>query len=222
MNQGSRMVAYRRILILCLGLPLLLGACLNLKQPSKKIAFYTLEYDPPQIADLEPLPLVLRMERFSIAPTYNTNLIIYRDSSFKRDSYVYHKWRTNPGALVPHFLSRDIRQSGLFEAVLHHESRFPFSYMLEGSVDEFFEWDLEETWNAVLSVSITLMAENEPDVSKRIIFQKTYGSRKACKQKNPRALAEAMSWAMAEVSRNIIKDIYYHLKDRTQKNLGSN
>jgi len=222
MNQGSHRVAYKRISILLLGLTVLFGGCLNLEQPREKIAFYTLEYDPPQMADLEPLRLVIRMERFSIAPTYNTNLIIYRDSSFKRDSYVYHKWRTDPGALVSHFLSRDIRQSGLFKAVLHRESRFSSSYMLEGSVDEFFEWDLEETWNAVLSVSITLMAENEPDVSKRIIFQKTYSSRKACKQKNPQALAEAMSWAMAEVSKSIIKDIYSHLKDRTQKNLGSN
>lgn len=202
---------HKKIFILLVGFSLLLGACLNLKQPSNKIEFYTLEYDPPQISGLTPLPLVIRMERFSVAPIYNTNRIIYRDRSFKREAYVYHKWRTDPGNLVAYFLSRDIKESGLFKAVLSSDSGFPTSYILGGSVDEFFESDTEKTWKAVLSLSIILMAENEPDISKRIMFQKAYRAEKACKQKNPRALAEAMSRAMAKISQEVIKDIHYHL-----------
>lgn len=211
---------YKKIFILFFTFPLLLSACLNLGQPRDKIEFYTLEYDPPQIAGLEPLPFVIRMERFSVAPIYNTNRIIYRDRSFKRDTYAYYKWRANPGDLVTYFLSRDIKQSGLFKAVLPHNSRFPSFYMLEGSVDEFLEWDTEENWKAILSVSITLMSENEPDISKRILFQKTYRGREVCSQKHPRSLADAMSKSMAEVSEKIIKDIYCYLKDRNLENIG--
>ena len=205
---------YKKIVILFLGLPLIFCSCLNLKQPSNKIEFYTLEYDPPQIGNLKPLPCVIKMERFSVAPIYNSNRIIYRDKSFKREAYIYHRWRANPGDLVTYFLTRDTKQSGLFKAVLSHESRIPFSYMLEGSVDEFFESDAEEIWNAVLTVSITLMSENEPDISKRIIFQKTYHATEPCSKKNPKALVEAMSKAMVVVSGKIIKDIHYHLKDQ--------
>lgn len=211
---------YKKMPILLLGLSFLFSACLNLKQPGKKIEFYTLEYDPPKIAGLKSLPLVIRVERFSVAPTYNTSQIIYRDGSFKRNAYVYYRWRANPGHLVTQFLNRDIKQSGLFKAVLSHESTFPSSYMLEGSVDEFFEWDMEEEWHGILSVSVTLVEENEPDISKRILFQKTYRTRKACNQKNPGALAEAMSRAMAQVSEKIMKDIYYCLKDRNREDLG--
>ncbi len=214
---------YKKIFVLLLGLSLLLGACLNIdNKPMNKIAFYTLEYDPPKLGNLKPLSHAIRVENFSVAPLYNTNFIIYRDGSFKRDAYVYHKWRANPGDLVTQLLSRDIKQSGLFKVVLPHESRFPSSHMLEGSVDEFLEWDTEENWNGVLSVTITLMEENEPDISKRIIFQKTYHAKKASKQKNPMALAEAMSQAMAEISREIIKDVYYHLKDLNQNNPAGN
>jgi len=203
-----------RISVQLLVLFLLFGACISLKQPRNKIEFYTLEYDPPPIADRKPLPLVIRMDRFSVAPTYNSHRIIYRDRSFKRDAYVYYKWRANPGDLVTYFLSRDTKQSGLFKAVLPHDSRFPASYSLEGSVDEFFEWEAEEIWKAVLTVSITLMAENEPDISKRVLFQKTYRAQEACREKNPRSLAEAMSGAMAKISGEIIKDIHDYLKDR--------
>ncbi len=81
-------------------------------------------------------------------------------------------------------------------------------------MDEFFELDLTENWNAVLSLTITLMAANEPDVSKSVLFQKSYTIKKVCKQKNPQGLAQAMSLAMGVTSKEIIKDIYALLKDR--------
>ena len=202
-----------RILTLCLGLLLVLGACSSLDKPANRIDYYTLEYEPIRITGLKPLPFVIKMERFMVAPIYNTDLIIYRDKSFKRAAYTYHKWRANPGDLVSHFLTRDIKESGLFKAVLPYDTRFPSSYMLEGTVDDFFEWDMKEAWEAALSVSITLMAENEPEVGKRGLFQKTYRAREACKQKNPLALSEAMSSAMAKISEQIIKEIHHYLKD---------
>jgi len=198
--------------ILISGLFLLFAACIS--QPRNRSDYYTLEYDPPRIGDLEPLPLVIRMVRFSVAPNYNTNRIIYRDRSFKRNSYVIHKWRANPGDLVSYFLNRDFKESGLFKAFLPHDSRLPSSYIMEGMVEDFFERDLENRWEAVLTVSITLMAEKEPDISKSILFQKSYLAVEGCRQNNPRSLAEAMSKAMAEVSEEIIKDTYHCLKDR--------
>lgn len=207
------MHGHKKIFILFLGLALVfICACFNLKQPKVKIQFYTLEYASPRIADLKPLPVVLKVDRFSVAPVYNTNRIIYQDRSFKRDEYFYHKWRSNPGDLVTYFLSRDIRQSGLFKAVLPYDSRFPISYTLEGSVDQFLERNMDDNWEAVLCVSITLMAGNEPDVSKMVVFQKTYCATKACKRKNPGALAEAMSQAMKEISEKVIDDVYFYLK----------
>ena len=205
---------YRKASILFLGFTLLLCACVPSNKPRSKIEFYTLEYDLSKKAALKSLPIVIRIERFSVAPMYNTTRMIYRDSSFKRSAYVLHKWRANPGNLVTYFLSRDIKQSGLFKAVLPHDSGFPSSYVLEGSVDEFFEWDSVKDWKAVLSLAITLMAYDEPDISKRVLFQKAYRVVKPCKQKTPRALAGAMSLAMKEVSGEILEDVYSHLKDR--------
>ena len=200
---------------------MLFGACLDLKQPRNKIEYYTLEYETPEITGLKPLLIMIRLERFSVAPSYNNNQIIYRDRSFKRDAYAYHRWRANPGDLVAHNLSRDIRCSGLFKAVLPHDSRSASSHVMEGTVDEFFEWDKEENWEAILSVNIVFMGENGPANEKMIIFQKTYRAQEPCKQKNPTALAEAMSRAMAEISGKIIKDIYDHVTDHPPEDFAS-
>jgi len=203
-----------KIFLFCLSVLLIIGGCIDLKQPKNKIQYYTLGYSSPSITGLKPLPVTLKIERFSVAPAYNTNRIIYGNQSFERNEYFYYKWRSNPADLVTYFLSRDIRASGLFRAVLPQGSGFPFSYLLEGSVDEFFELDEAESWNAVLSITITLMAANEPDVSKSVLFQKSYSVKKACKHKNPQGLAQAMSLSMGEISKEVIKDIYLVVNNR--------
>ena len=200
-------------LILVLLTIILSGACLNLKKPRNKIEYYTLEYEAPTIAHLEPTNAIIRTARFSVAPIYSTNRIIYRDSSFQRDAYVYHKWRANPGELVTYFLRRDIRESGLFKAVIDQQSDIPSLFYMEGSVEDFLEWDTEEGWQAVLSVSISLMNEMESELTKKIAFQKSYTTNKPCSSRNPRALAEAMSMAMKEISEKIIMDIHGHLNN---------
>ncbi len=194
------------LLLVCIALAM--AACLNLKQPRTKIEYYTLEYDPPVPDHHPPLCEPIRLNQFVVSPIYNTNRIIYREGLFKREAYVYHKWRANPADVITYLLRRDLQQSGLFKAVVSRESRLPSAYVLEGSVDEFLEWNTKTGWEAFLSLSIILMQENEPDISKKILFQKTYFSNKPCRQKNPGALAEAMSSAMSEISAQIMLDIY--------------
>ncbi|MGE5842702.1 MAG: ABC-type transport auxiliary lipoprotein family protein [Deltaproteobacteria bacterium] len=186
-------------------------ACSSLKQPGQKIDYYTLEYDPPRVEGLRVLPFVLRIERFSVSPLYNTHQIIYRDRAFKREAYPYEKWRAGPGDLVTYYLSRDFKHAGLFKTVAPFDSRVEPSLVMEGSVDEFFEWDSEEGWKAVLTVSTVLLRHPEPDLSKRIVFQKTFHADKPCRKRNVTALSEAMSEAMADVSAQVIRTTFQHL-----------
>jgi cholesterol transport system auxiliary component len=198
-------------LVIFVSLPI--TACSTMMaQPSQKIDFYTLEYAPPQVQGLKPLPVTIRVERFTVAPLYNTTQIIFRDRSFKRDAYVYRKWRANPGDLVTYFLARDLRESRLFKAVSPHGSRVGAQVVLEGSVDEFLELETEDVWKAVLAVTTTLVVDQEPDISKRILFQKSFTAVKDCRQKNPMGLAEAMSEGMAEISSQITRAVYDALK----------
>ena len=210
-----------RIKCFLLGLiVLLLGGCLSAKHPYKKIDYYTLEYDAPSISNLHTLPLVVQVERFQVAPVYNTSKIIYRQRSFTRDAYTYHMWQANPGDLVSYFLARDFQQSLVFKAVVAHNAGLLSTHILRGTVDEFYEHDGKDYWEAVLAVSITLMVNNEPDISNSVLFQKSYSARKACSQKNPRALAAAMSEAMANISEKIITDVYNFLAEDCSSSQG--
>ena len=135
--------------------------------------------------------------------------------TYKKDAYHYHNWRANPGDLVTYFLARDLRESGLFNGIFILSSKYPISHVIDGTLDQFYQESIDNTWQAVLSINITFMADYEPDISKRILFQKQYTSRQPCELKNPRALAKAMSQAMAEISKTIIQDIHHALTQRT-------
>jgi len=208
------MIGHKKFVTLLLCHTLSLAACLNLEQPKNKIEYYTLEYDPPAMGHHQPLPYVIRVQQFSVSPIYNSNRIIYRDKSYKRQAYTYYKWQANPARFVTYYLSRDLQESGLFKAVLPADGRFAPAFLVAGTVNDFMESDGENTWEAVLSVSIAFMDEQETDISQKIFFQKTYRTSKPCRQKNPQALAAAMSLAMSEISGNIINDLYHFLAAR--------
>ena len=207
----------RRLKLLSLGIvlsfvfSLSLSSCVSLSKPSPTIVQYTLHYDPPSNTKGKTLAVVLKVERFYVAPEFNTYQMVYGEGAFKRNVYHYHQWRSNPGDLVTYALIRDLRNSGSFAAVLPRESPIPPTHILEGMVDQFYEKDGSMTCDAVLSMSITLLVQGEPDITKRILLQKSYQETEPCDRRNLDALAKAMSHAMRRVSGKIIKDLRTHL-----------
>lgn len=192
------------------------AGCVSTKSPDATIEYYTLEYDPPVTENHPPLPVALRVERFTVAPLYNTSNMIFREEAFKRDAYSYHRWRANPADLVTHYLSRDLKASGFFAGVYDTRSRFLSTHAIEGSVEEFFENDNNGAWEAVLALTVILVAERELDMSKAVLLQRHYRISEPCEQKNPGAVAAAMSRAMAKISEMIIEDVYNSLASATQ------
>ena len=190
---------------------LLVGACMNLKQPNYELAYYSLEYPAPQYLDLKHIPIVIEVGRFGVAPCYDTSRIIYRDGPFKRNAYAYHRWRANPGDLLGYQLRRDMRESGLFKAVVATDSGLPSPYSVNGTVEEFFEWDSDESWEAVLSFSIILARKDLADVKETIFLQKSYSTKEPLVRKDVPSMAKAMSCAMKRVSAEIISDVYDRL-----------
>lgn len=207
----------RRLKPLPLGLVLsvmftfLFSSCMSLSKPSPTITQYTLQYDPPSKTQGKALPVVLKVERFGVAPEFNTYQMVYGKGPFERNVYHYHQWRSNPGDLVTYALMRDLRNSGSFAGVLPRESPMPATHVLEGMVDQFFENDGSVACDAVLAMSITLMVEREPDITKRILLQKSYQEREPCYRRNPVDLVKAMSHAMERISKRIIRDLKTHL-----------
>ena len=195
---------------------LMLSACgMNLgpEGQAPETRLYMLEYPAPEPL-IEPLgEYVLRVEQFDALPFYRTDRIIYKENTFQRDSYRYHKWQASPGEMVTYLLLRDFRASGLFKAVLSSDSLLAPTHSLEGEIEDFLEEDSPKGWVAVLTLNATLTSEATPGAGRTVMFQSTYSEREPLRGKTPRALSEAISLAMSKISARIIQDVRKTLGD---------
>lgn len=193
---------------------LFVSSCTSFKQSHLSIKKYTLEYESPVFTQKDQLDCTIKIDNFSVAPVYNTSRIIYSKKKYEIDSYIYHKWNSNPGEMVTHLIGRDIRNSGLFRSVLLPGERIKdFSYRLGGTLEEFYESDGKSNWSGVLALSINLVSEGDSETGDRIIFQKSYKATEVCEKKNPEALARALSRALKKVSEQLVGDLYMALSN---------
>ncbi len=174
--------------------------------------YYTLEYDAPAVPG-EPVQAVVAVNRFGVAPEYNTARIVYRDLSFGRQEYHYHQWRGTPQSLVADYLRRDLRASGLFLAVTGPGSSLPATHQVEGIVEQWLEVDGEDRWMASAELTITLIDLRARALPDLVLFQRTYHESEPSAKKNPGSVVEAMSRVMRTLSGRIIADVHAAVQD---------
>jgi ABC-type uncharacterized transport system auxiliary subunit len=136
----------------------------------------------------------------------------YREGAYHLQPYVYHKWIAPPGEMVAFLLARDLQSAPCLRAVTAPHDGTENTHSLRGVVNEFYEQDDADQWSAVLSVTITLIDEDQrADLGSGILFQRSYRKVEPSKGKNPQALAAAMSRALADVATQIMADICHML-----------
>jgi cholesterol transport system auxiliary component len=198
-----------------LSLMLALAGCLGAgSKPSVTVEQYTLEYPPPALPGLSPLEQGISVERFSVAQDLNSQAMVYRPLDYQRQVYSHHRWRVNPADLCTDYLLRDLRASGLFKAVFSYQIPGPARFRLEGAVQEFLEKDEAAGPQAVLSLNLTLLDLSFPDLPRRLVFQRTYEQSAPMPRPGAGELAQAMSQAMAQLSRQALADIHQATQGR--------
>ncbi len=177
-------------------------------QPPMLAQKYLLDYPAPVAPKAAPLTDSLKVEQFAVAQAFNTTAMVYRTSPYKAENYHYSRWRVNPGYLVADYLTRDLRDSRLFKAVLPADSPSKARFSLEGGVEEIQELDLGSVWQASLALNLTLVDTSETEITRRVLFQKNYQATETMTEKTPAGLAQAISRALAQLSPRVITDVY--------------
>jgi ABC-type uncharacterized transport system auxiliary subunit len=191
---------------------IVLTGCIGNASPPGTVYYYTLDYNSDTRNVPSRLPVVVRVNRFSVSPPFNTQRIVYAEKNLHRNTYTYHHWIAQPGELLSYLLARDLDHCDGFRAVLPADSTQPATHDVYGWVEEFIEIDDHSPWQAAISVHITLASALDPDPSRRILMQKRYSRKADCKANTPAALAQAMSVAVASIYKEVVHDIYSRLR----------
>lgn len=181
------------------------AACVRLRIPAPEVHDYRLDYPPPAVTGT-PLAAVLRVLPLGVAAIYDREPIVYREDAYSTGTYFTSRWSANPGSMVADLLARDFAYSQLYRAVQQGPSTVPADYQLGGDIDEIEERSVAGGCAAHLAVRCTLVPLR--GATNPIALQTTYAEDEACACNDPRALAAAMSGALARVSARLQRDVY--------------
>jgi ABC-type uncharacterized transport system auxiliary subunit len=209
--KGNRLWPNLALVILLL---VLITSCGLGAKPSYTVNQYTLEYPSPILKEVTSINELAKVERFSVAQTYDTSAMIYKEGPNLRNVDPYNRWRSKPGEMATEYLTRDLRNSGLFRAVISCNDIEDARYLLEGQVDEFLDVSEKDGRKAVLSLNVTFLDLKRKDTIEKVIFQRDYKVVEPYTEKTPAGFAQGMSRAMERISRQIILDLQNVVKNR--------
>ena len=199
---------------------LLLTGCVTGTRPAYKVELYTLDYPPPALKGaVAPTDQVVRIDRFSVAQSFNSTAMVYGPEAYRLAVYQYNRWRVNPGDMAGDYLARDFRASGLFKAVFSGPRQNAARFQIEGIVDRFLQSKEADGWKAVLVLEITLLDMDKPSVAERVIFQKRYSAAEPISEQSAGAFAKGISTATSRVSAEIINDTAAAIAERCREAL---
>ncbi|MDD5169325.1 MAG: ABC-type transport auxiliary lipoprotein family protein [Syntrophales bacterium] len=187
--------------------------------PPAAVKYYALEYRSPRFENKASVDMVIRIERFTMSQDYESREMVYRPRPFVREVYRYHRWNVPPVEMVQGLVLRDIRQAGLFRAVLSAEDTGEARYVITGRIDEFLEIDEMSRSLATFAINLSLIDASSNHGGK-ILLQKTYRLSEPFSRHKPDEFAQAMSTAMEKFSGLFIGDIYSAIISNKDKAIG--
>jgi len=185
----------------------LLSGCFGGTGKTPFIRQYVLEYPPTQGGGTAVVEAMVRVERFSADRLFMGKEMLYRQGPFRREAYPVQRWRISPADMVTEFIRRDLRLAGLFSAVLGERDAEDVRFSLAGGVEEFFESRENQNRRALLAATVTLLDNSRKEMAEFVVLQKSYRIEAAIEREGAAGMAEAMSRAMADLSRQVITDI---------------
>jgi ABC-type uncharacterized transport system auxiliary subunit len=194
----------------------LINGCAGSGKPQYEVENYLLSYPAPSWDKPVKLNASIKFNRFSIAAAYNSANMVFRKDSYNLDSFNYSRWAVNPADMIADSLLRDMRQSGLFQAVFSRYETDEGRFVITGGVEEFFLRMGKNDKTAVIGISVLLKDAQEKEIGKSILFQKKYVREEPLQESSPQGYCQAASKAMRVISEQITNDIYAAIKTNIQ------
>jgi ABC-type uncharacterized transport system auxiliary subunit len=202
--------------LVIIAVSLMIVGCAGSGKPQYEVENYILNYPAPLWNKPAKINTSVKFNRFSIASAYNSANMIFRKDSYGLDSFNYSRWAVNPADMIADSLLRDVRESGLFQAVFSRHETDEARFVISGNVEEFFLRMGKSDKAAVISISVLLKDTREKEIGKNIMFQKKYVREEPLQEPSPNGYCQAASLAMRVISEQITNDIYAAVKTNVQ------
>ena len=191
------------VAVWCAALFLTIVGCVKLQIKQ----YYVLNYSPSSVRDrLNPgaYPCTIRLREFEIEEAYTKPQIVYRQSPFQLQYYVYRVWAVKPERMITDLLHKHLLNASLVSNIVRRfdEGNKP-EYELSGIVEAIEEYDSDELWFAHLALRINLVRIKDG----RTMYSRRFDHRKRVFQHEPEYVVREMSSLMEYIFTQAIHDI---------------
>lgn len=188
---------------------MLLYGCANIfvKPPAAEIAYYSLDYLPPQPAKAAPVAQSLMIFPVRIAAEYDRDALVYRDEQHRAGLYAYDQWFASPAKQMTEKLVRDFEAARIFQAVFITGAFQKPDYAIYSNIRELGERRENDNRFGAVAMSFTLTYARTEAATPAIVFQREYVRRVPCADASRRALVAAMCSAMQQAVSNLVGDV---------------
>lgn len=151
-----------------------------------------------------PYPFIIRVREFNIEEAYNRPQIVYRQSPFSIQYYVYRVWAVKPERMITDLVYKHLITSNLVSTVVRRfdEGKKP-DYELSGMVEAVEEYDSDKLWFAHLAIRFNLTRVSDG----RVVYTRRFDNRKRVFQQEPEYVVREMSALMEFIMTQVIHDI---------------
>jgi ABC-type uncharacterized transport system auxiliary subunit len=132
---------------------LVISACGSARYP----AYYALRFEPLTQAPASQRGVgTLAIKELSCPDYLCEGRIVYRSTPAEVGFYQYHRWASNPRAMIAQYLAERVRARSLFVSVADDESRMATDFVLSGTLERLEEADDGGQVAAVCTISAQL------------------------------------------------------------------
>lgn len=103
--------------------------------------YYTLALPSPPSVEETKTTLVLQVERFAASEMFRDDRIVYYTSPTELNFYQYHRWSSDPAAMLSRLAVRYFADLGVFKQVYRYPAPVPAEYTLRGRILDLEEVD---------------------------------------------------------------------------------
>ncbi len=183
--------------------------------------YYTLRTPPPPGAPQARTNFVLQVEQFDAPEMLRDDRIVYYKSPTELNFYQYHRWSTDPAALLSELAVKYFAETGLFKAVYAYPAPVHADYTLQGRLLNFAEMSYEKSANAKAGKGrVGLALDLVRNRDNRVVWSTRKENEVPIEKKGMPGVVDALNAASQELFRDAYSGVAGVLEHETAQEQG--
>ena len=181
----------------------LLTGCITKKNPPADIYTISPEWSNKgvRVEREKKSPLIIKLSPIRATRALTGNEILYTDSQYSRNSYVYSRWDDTPVKLLLTLFQVNIEESDLFKAVILSTSISKADLLLESTLLDISHHIMDDGTSAgIIRVRFYLI----DNTTRTVMATKEFVSNVSASTQNAKGAVEALNKAATNVAHDLV------------------